>query len=81
MMTNKDNISGGAMLSKGGQKSQHQLTLQKSSNEKPNMTAKPKSTGEEGGCTHCGNMKHTKETCFKLHGYPDWWHELKAKMK
>ncbi|KAL6331803.1 hypothetical protein AAG906_020146 [Vitis piasezkii] len=30
-------------------------------------------------CTHCGNTKHTKETCFKLHGYPDWWHELKEK--
>jgi hypothetical protein len=26
-------------------------------------------------------MKHTKETCFKLHGYLDWWHELKTKKK
>ena len=26
-------------------------------------------------------MKHTKETCFKLHGYSDWWHELKTKKK
>ena len=23
-------------------------------------------------------MKHTRETCFKLHGYPDWWNELHA---
>ena len=29
-------------------------------------------------CTHCGNMKHTHETCFKLHGYPDWWNELQT---
>ncbi|KAI9169982.1 hypothetical protein LWI28_020527 [Acer negundo] len=26
-------------------------------------------------------MKHSKDTCFKLHGYPEWWHELKAKKK
>ena len=26
-------------------------------------------------------MKHTRETCFKLHGYPEWWHELKTKKK
>jgi hypothetical protein len=46
---------------------------------KPGM--KSKTQVEGGGCTHCGNMKHTKETCFKLHGYPDWWHELKTKKK
>ena len=42
---------------------------------------KLKTQAEGGGCTHCGNMKHTMETCFKLHGYPDWWHELKTKKK
>ncbi|KAL6322495.1 hypothetical protein AAG906_009794 [Vitis piasezkii] len=81
MMMNEDTISGGAMLSRGGQKPQHQLSFQTPSNGKPNTATKPKSQGEEGGCTHCGNTKHTKETCFKLHGYPDWWHELKAKKK
>ncbi|WJZ88913.1 hypothetical protein VitviT2T_008174 [Vitis vinifera] len=29
-------------------------------------------------CTHCGNTKHTRDTCFKLHGYPDWWNDLQA---
>ncbi|CAL9016784.1 unnamed protein product [Prunus brigantina] len=24
-------------------------------------------------CTHCGKKKHTRETCFELVGYPDWW--------
>ncbi|XP_074355379.1 uncharacterized protein LOC141695043 [Apium graveolens] len=24
-------------------------------------------------CTHCGMVKHTKEQCFKLVGYPEWW--------
>ncbi|XP_073263621.1 uncharacterized protein [Populus alba] len=33
----------------------------------------------EGGCSHCGNLKHTHETCFKIHGYPEWWTKLKAR--
>ncbi|KAM0050833.1 hypothetical protein Hdeb2414_s0007g00228331 [Helianthus debilis subsp. tardiflorus] len=24
-------------------------------------------------CTHCGMTKHTKEQCFRIVGYPDWW--------
>uniref|UniRef100_A0A2N9G8E4 Reverse transcriptase Ty1/copia-type domain-containing protein n=1 Tax=Fagus sylvatica TaxID=28930 RepID=A0A2N9G8E4_FAGSY len=24
-------------------------------------------------CTHCKGTKHTRETCFKLNGYPDWF--------
>ena len=81
MMTNEDNISGDVMLSKGGQKTQQLLSFQTSSNDKPNTITKPKPQVEGGGCTHYGNMKHTKETCFKLHGYPDWWQELKVKKK
>ena len=34
---------------------------------------------QESGCTHCGGNKHTKDTCFQLHGYPEWWYELKEK--
>lgn len=26
-------------------------------------------------CTHCGMTKHTKETCFKLVGFPEWWED------
>ena len=26
-------------------------------------------------CSHCGMNKHTKETCFKLVGFPEWWDE------
>jgi hypothetical protein len=42
-----------------------------------------RSKGHSDGnkCTHCGSTKHTRETCFKLHGYPDWWHELQARKK
>ncbi|KAM0071101.1 putative transcription factor interactor and regulator CCHC(Zn) family [Helianthus debilis subsp. tardiflorus] len=24
-------------------------------------------------CTHCGMTRHTKEQCFRIVGYPDWW--------
>ena len=70
MMKNEVTISGGAMLSNGGQKSQQQLSFQAPLTERPNTRIKPKSQGEGGSCTLCGNAKHTKETCFKLYGYP-----------
>ncbi|CAL8996270.1 unnamed protein product [Prunus brigantina] len=41
--------------------------------------SRPKAPTDGNGCTHCGNPKHTRETCFKLHGYPDWWDGLKAR--
>ncbi|KAL0393131.1 UNVERIFIED_CONTAM: hypothetical protein Sradi_2535900 [Sesamum radiatum] len=28
-------------------------------------------------CSNCGRSGHTKETCFKLHGVPDWYKTLK----
>jgi len=30
-------------------------------------------------CTHCEMKKHTKETCFKIVGYPEWWKDSKQK--
>ncbi|KAK9093577.1 hypothetical protein Syun_028488 [Stephania yunnanensis] len=30
-------------------------------------------------CDHCQMKRHTKETCFKLHGYPDWFTAEKSK--
>lgn len=41
--------------------------------------SKSRSQSESEGCTHCGNAKHTRETCIKLHGYPDWWDEYKSR--
>ena len=26
-------------------------------------------------CSYCGGSRHTKEGCFKLIGYPEWWEE------
>ncbi|KAF7807808.1 uncharacterized protein G2W53_039969 [Senna tora] len=30
-------------------------------------------------CSHCNMNGHTRESCFKLHGYPEWFKELKEK--
>ncbi|KAL2231123.1 UNVERIFIED_CONTAM: hypothetical protein Sindi_1706700 [Sesamum indicum] len=27
-------------------------------------------------CTHCNKMRHSRDTCFRLHGTPDWYKEL-----
>ncbi|KAK3005339.1 hypothetical protein RJ639_015952 [Escallonia herrerae] len=80
MLTKDDIVHSAVMISKG-QKSQQQPSLQLASNGKQNFSTKPKSQGEEVGCTHCGHPKHTRDTCFKLYGYPEWWHDLKAKKK
>ena len=24
-------------------------------------------------CSHCQKPGHSMDTCFRLHGYPDWW--------
>lgn len=28
-------------------------------------------------CSYCGGKKHTKDTCFHIHGFPEWWEEMK----
>ena len=29
--------------------------------------------------SHCGGSRHTKDGCFKLIGYPDWWDDLQKR--
>ncbi|CAL2236658.1 unnamed protein product [Prunus armeniaca] len=29
----------------------------------------------------CGDPRHTRATCFKLHGYLEWWATLKGRTK
>lgn len=48
---------------------------------KTNSISKTRIPSDGQKCSHCGGSKHTRETCFKLHGYPEWWHELQAKKK
>lgn len=32
-------------------------------------------------CDYCNGTKHTRETCFKLVGYPEWWPNPKIRGK
>ncbi|KAI5332836.1 hypothetical protein L3X38_022965 [Prunus dulcis] len=32
-------------------------------------------------CTHCNSTNHFVIDCFKLHGYPEWWDEVKERNK
>lgn len=42
-------------------------------------------TGEKGRlssderCDHCGRPGHTKDGCFKIIGYPEWWQDKKKR--
>ncbi|XP_068650626.1 uncharacterized protein [Aristolochia californica] len=38
-------------------------------------------TKPERICTHCGETGHTKEQCYELIGYPEWWDPTKAPRK
>ncbi|KAK1394170.1 hypothetical protein POM88_013226 [Heracleum sosnowskyi] len=80
MLTKEDTASSVVMLSKGGRKPQ-QTSLRMSTSGRPDTSMRSKAQIGEEGCAHCGNIKHTKDTYFKLHGYPDWWQDLKAKKK
>lgn len=67
--------SGVVMAIKGVKSGQSQTLLKSGSSSR----SKGHSNGNK--CIHCGSTKHTQETCFKLHGYPGWWHELQAQKK
>ena len=30
-------------------------------------------------CSHFGGSRHTKDGCFKIIGYPDWWDDLQKR--
>jgi hypothetical protein len=89
MLTNNGNSIAAAMVSRGGkaylpQQQALQITRSgRSSSGWHNTYHLAKTKGqvesESSGCSHCGNMKHTRDTCFKLHCYPEWWNELKTR--
>lgn len=48
----------------------------------PKDSSRPHNRGKDKDnriCTYCKNTGHTRETCFKLHGYPEWFTELKGR--
>ena len=40
-------------------------------------------TRKSGGivCTHCGESNHSKQRCYEIIGYPDWWDFTKKPQK
>ena len=32
-------------------------------------------------CSHCGGTRHTREQCFEIVGYPEWWKNTKKKQQ
>lgn len=51
-------------------------TSQYGSNSR-NNSSKRNQKNDDRTCEHCKIKGHMKEVCFKLHGYPDWYKELK----
>ena len=86
VMTSGAKIAPGMVMTSKGIKVDHYYTPLKTcflslSNGKSNPSLKSKAPSDGMECTHCGNAKHTRETCFKLYGYPDWWHDFQARKK
>ena len=78
MVSGAEAIAGGVVMAIKGVRSsqpQHLISL------KSGSSSRSKDHAHGNKCTHCGSTKHTQNTCFKLHGYPDWWHELQARKK
>ena len=57
--------------------------LHGTSNEGAAMVVKKSFNPKKGvrKCTHCNGDNHMVETCFKLHGYPDWYPKNKSRSK
>lgn len=70
-----EKITSGAVMAPKGSKFGQLPTLVTGS------SLKLKGLSDGGKCKHCGNARHTSDSCFKLHGYPEWWDELRAKKK
>lgn len=73
MISGVEAVASGAVMAIKGVKS--------GQSQKSGSFSRSKGHSDGNKCTHCGSTKHTRETCFKLHGYPDWWHELQARKK
>ncbi|XP_078159285.1 uncharacterized protein LOC144554808 [Carex rostrata] len=61
-----------ALVSRGYKPAEVNLTFTKPG---PNQER----TQTKYSCTHCGGSKHTRENCFKLIGYPEWWKDQKKR--
>ncbi|KAL6313052.1 hypothetical protein AAG906_012105 [Vitis piasezkii] len=67
MVSGAEAVASGVVTAIKGVKSGHSQTLLKSGS-----SSRSKGHSDGNKCT---------QTCFKLHGYPDWWHKLQARKK
>ena len=81
MLNNTESISSPVLLSKGFKIQQLSIQLSKLRTSLSSIGRKIKGQTVDRGCTHYENPKHTQKICFKLHGYPEWWKELKERKK
>ncbi|KAK9053770.1 hypothetical protein SSX86_026981 [Deinandra increscens subsp. villosa] len=63
-VTGSSEINGVGLVSKGQRRSDHGQTGSSSRVDKSRLK-----------CTHCGMARHTKDQCFKIVGYPEWWND------
>ncbi|KAF7815489.1 L-ascorbate oxidase [Senna tora] len=64
-------------MSLGGSAEASALMAKAIKNDGEVRGGKNKDNKKDRQCNHCGNSGHTRETCFKLNGFPDWWKEKK----
>ena len=81
MLSNTESTSSPVLLLKGFKIQQPSIQLSKLRTSLSSIGRKGKGKIADGGCTHFRNPKHTREICFKLQGYPEWWKELKERKK
>ena len=70
MLNNTETTSSPALFSKGIRIQQPSIQSSKLRMSFSSVGRKSKGQTTYEGCTHCKNPKHTREICFKLHGYP-----------
>ncbi|KAB2628709.1 hypothetical protein D8674_033504 [Pyrus ussuriensis x Pyrus communis] len=52
-----------------------------SSNQSLNSRPFNRENKDDLKCNFCGQTRHTEDTCFTKHGVPDWFPELKKKLR
>ena len=87
-----DHSESSAMVARRGKPQQRQIHP-KSDSVLNHVADQTRSSGSQKGsyeigvakpervCTHCGETEHTKNRCYELIGYPNWWDSSKAPRK
>jgi hypothetical protein len=69
----REELRQAAMLTSPPQESSALMTIHHSPSVLVSSGSWKPEDNESLFCTHCKGTKHTRETCFKLNGYPNWF--------